>query len=184
MIRALASVPEPDSPPGERLSVEQVYDLHFPFVWRSLQHLGVPAHQLDDAAQDVFVVVFNKLDDFEGRSSLRTWLFGIVHLIALSYFRREQRAQKHEPFEPDLQSTDRGPGQAVQHAEDAAFLQRFLDDLDEGQRTAFVMADIEQMTAPEISEALGVKLNTVYSRVRLARRALARALERYRRGTP
>jgi RNA polymerase sigma-70 factor (ECF subfamily) len=46
------------------------------------------------------------------------------------------------------------------------------------------MADLEQLTAPEISVALGIKLNTVYSRVRLARRALARALDRYRRGAP
>ena len=177
-------MPDPNAGKGEQMTVEQIYDRHFPFVWRSLQHLGVPAHQLDDAAQDVFVVVFNKLDDFEGRSTLKTWLFGIVHLIALSYFRREKRAQQHDPLDLDLASRERGPGDALGQAEEAAFLQNFLDTLEEGQRAAFVMADIEEMTAPEISEALGVKLNTVYSRVRLARRALARALERYRRGKP
>jgi RNA polymerase sigma-70 factor (ECF subfamily) len=180
VIRALASVPDPDAGKGEPLTVEQIYDRYFPFVWRSLQHLGVTPQQLDDAAQDVFVVVFNKLDDFEGRSSLKTWIFGIVHLIALSYFRREQRAQQHDPLLNEIASRQRGPGETLGFNEDAAFLQSVLDTLDEGQRAAFVMADIEEMTAPEISAALGVKLNTVYSRVRLARRALARALERHR----
>jgi len=164
-----------------------LYAEFFPFVWRSLSHLGVSREQLDDAAQDVFVVVLQKLGDFEGRSSLKTWIFGITHLVSLSYFRSEKRGLGHLPidqYHQELPRTQRGPHEVVAHAEDAAFLRNFLDGLDEKQRTVFAMADIEEMTAPEIAEALGVNLNTIYSRLRLARAAFRQALQAYDRGQP
>ncbi len=55
-----------------------------------------------------------------------------------------------------------------------------LNELDDNQRAVFVMADLEGMRAHEIAEALDVKLNTVYSRLRLARAKFERGLARYR----
>src|SRR3954470_17967759 len=64
-----------------------LYEEHFEFVWRSLRRLGVSAASLDDATQEVFVVVFRRLADFEGRSSVRTWLFGIAIHVAQHHMR-------------------------------------------------------------------------------------------------
>src|SRR5262245_39607962 len=70
---------------------EEVYDEHIDFVWRSLRLLGVADAQLDDAIQDVFVVVHRKLDTFEGRASIRTWIFGIALRVARMHRVRQRR---------------------------------------------------------------------------------------------
>ena len=79
-----------ESPP----SFERVYAEHFDFVWRCLQGLGVSASLLDDAAQDVFVVVHRRLPGYEGRSSLRTWLYGVVRNVAFKQRRRRQQQRR------------------------------------------------------------------------------------------
>ena len=68
-----------------------VYREYFPFVWRMARRLGVAPHALDDVCQDVFVVVHRRLGDFEGRSSLKSWIFGIVHNVALVHRRKLRR---------------------------------------------------------------------------------------------
>ena len=75
---------------------ERVYEEHFDFVWRSLRRLGVPRSALDDAVQEVFLVVHRRLAEFEGRSSLKTWLFGIAVHIALKAGRASARGRAEE----------------------------------------------------------------------------------------
>src|SRR5262245_60871423 len=65
-----------------------LYDAHLDFVWRSVRRLGVPASAMDDALQDVFVIVHRKVHEFQGRSSIKTWIFGIVVHVARAYRRR------------------------------------------------------------------------------------------------
>ena len=76
---------------------EDVYEEHFEFVWRSVRRLGVPEAALDDAVQDVFVVVHRRGSEFEGRSSVRTWLFGIVVHVARAYRRRRAIENAADP---------------------------------------------------------------------------------------
>ncbi len=59
-----------------------VYEEYFDFVWRTLRRYGVPEAAMDDAIQDAFLVVHSRLPTFEGRSSLRTWIFGIARRVA------------------------------------------------------------------------------------------------------
>src|SRR5262245_7483674 len=71
------------------LSVRQIFDEHARYVWRTLRHLGVADADLEDVCQEVFVTVHRKLPEFEGRSKLRTWLYGICLRVASDYRRRE-----------------------------------------------------------------------------------------------
>src|ERR1700722_8443188 len=82
-----ASAPESPGAPAlaELPSLESLYDTYFAFVWRSVQRLGVPASQVDDVVQEVFLVVHRKLASFEGRSSLKTWLYGIALRVARAH---------------------------------------------------------------------------------------------------
>jgi RNA polymerase sigma-70 factor (ECF subfamily) len=168
--------------PSERVSFEAVYDAYFPFVWRSVLRLGVPAAQMDDAVQDIFLVVHRKLDSFEGRSTLKTWLYGIALRVARAYrFRSRQSAGARALDIEQMQAPEAArPDQRAQCAEEARVLNALLDTLEDDQREVFVLAELEQLTAPEIAEALGLKLNTVYSRLRLARAAFAEAAARHR----
>jgi RNA polymerase sigma-70 factor (ECF subfamily) len=174
-----------DSPAEERQreparpELGAVYEAHFRYVWRCLRSLGVRDAQLDDALQDVFVVVQRKLGDFDGGAQLRTWLYAIALRIARKYRERAQR----EPasLEHAADSTPElgldGEGTALQR-ERLALARAALEGLSDEQREVFVLARVEQMSAPEIASIVGVPLNTVYSRLRAARLAFEAAVAR------
>jgi RNA polymerase sigma-70 factor (ECF subfamily) len=153
-----------------------VYEAHFDFVWRSLRRLGVPHATLDDAVQEVFIVVHRRLAEFEHRSTLKTWLFGIAVHVAQKAARDPRRQSLEDLPEPPVQATS--PQDEASRREAIRLLYAILDELDSEKRAVFVMCELEQMTAPEMAEALGVPLNTVYSRLRAARRQFDAALKR------
>ncbi len=150
-------------------SFDEVYEAHFDFVWRSARRLGVPAASVDDAVQDVFVVVHRRGDTFEGRSSVRTWLFGIVAHVARAHRRRRVLDSAADP-DALIDPAARSPQAQAEAAEAMRTLYEVLDTLDDDRREVLVLVDLEEMTAPEAADALGLKLNTVYSRLRAARR--------------
>ena len=161
---------------AERLS--ELYEQHFDFVWRSARYLGEPEASLDDAVQDVFLVAYRRFQDFEARSSPRTWLFAIT-LRVISDHRRARRRRSRlldsvtRMFSPGVST----PFDHAAHAEGGRALLAALDTLSDEQRATFVMADLEEMSAPEIAAVLNVNLNTVYSRLRSARQAVSRRLQ-------
>lgn len=185
-----AAVPIATAEPLPRVPLptfDAVYEQHFDFVWRNIRRLGVPDAQLDDAAQEVFLVVHRRLADFEGRSSLRTWLFGVVARVARDHRRAARRKSPHArspeaSIDADLVPDDRaeGPHDRSERSEAIRLLHRLLDELDDDKRAVFVLAELEQMSAPEIAEALGENVNTVYARLRAARRDFEQAVLRER----
>ena len=170
-------------PPASALppAFDAVYEEHVDFVWRSLRRLGVAEAAVPDAVQDTFIVVHRRLPSFEPTVSVRAWLFGIARNVARDHRRLVRRKGGSElPSEPP----DRGPGPAehLQRTESLRLLDAILLELDEEKREVFVMAEIEELTAPEIAVALELNVNTVYSRLRLARRAFELALSRREAG--
>jgi RNA polymerase sigma-70 factor, ECF subfamily len=155
---------------------ERIYQEQFPFVWRSLGALGVTGPSRDDAAQDVFLVVHRRLGEFQGRSSLRTWIFAIVEHVAYNHRRADRR--KRSPLtslDEAQQSEEPGPFERAQDREIAEFLQHFLDGLRAEQRLLFVLVLVEQMSAPEVAEVLGIPLNTAYTRIRAIKQSFRKA---------
>lgn len=165
------------------VAFEELYRQHHAFVWRSLRRLGVDDGDVDDLLQEVFVVAHRRLPEFEGRSKVTTWLFAIAYrtvkdhrLSAAARARREaEQTGGRPPTEPDRK---------LSRQQAARALDELLSRLDEDQRSVLVMADIVAMTAPEIAELTQTKLNTVYSRLRLARAALEDGLAQMRAEHP
>jgi len=169
----------------EPMEFASVYDRHAPFVWRALRHLGVSATDIEDTVQEVFLVVHRRLADFERRSSLRTWIYGITVGIARNYRRARVRRRSWWSRELDgetqvAEPIDRGPDACLVRAEAAELVARLLGELDQDAREVFVLAELEELSAAEIAEVLSLKLNTAYSRIRLARQAFDRAVRRAR----
>jgi RNA polymerase sigma-70 factor, ECF subfamily len=169
------------------LDFEAVYEAHFAFAWRTLRRLGVMEVALDDAVQDVFVVVHRRLATFEGRASLRSWLFGIVVRVARDHRRSARRKASHGLLPAGTAAdTDAVPDAAPNplevavRAEAVHLLHEILDGLEEDKREVLVMADLEQMPVPEVAEVLGANVNTVYSRLRTARAEVEQAIARHR----
>jgi len=165
------------------LVFDTVYRENAAFVWRSLRRMGVSEAQLGDATQDVFVVVHRGLAGFEGRSSLHTWLFGIVLRVA-SQWRRSARRRSTEPL-PETLADDFGktPFELAARSEATETLYRLLEELSPEQRAVFVLVELEQTSVPEAAEAVGANLHTVTSRLKVARRKFEAGLKRYQART-
>jgi len=159
------------------LTFEQVYAEHYRFVWRTLKAFGLPSAVVEDAVQDVFVVVHRRLPDFEGRSSIRTWLFRISRWVVTYERRRARSRPAHEPIDDDVGDAAPDPYERVARNEGLRALERVLLRMDEEKRLVFVLMDIEEMRAHEVAELFEINVNTVYSRLRLAREQFRRLLE-------
>jgi RNA polymerase sigma-70 factor (ECF subfamily) len=162
------------------LDFEAVYAEHARFVWRSLARLGVPEEQIADGLQDVFVVVHRRLSSFEGRSSIRTWLFGITLRVASDLARRARR-HPSEPLVESLADTrGEAPFDSAARSEAVSTLHRILDELSPEQRATFILIELEQMSVPEAAVALEANIHTVTSRLKVARQRFEAALRRHR----
>jgi RNA polymerase sigma-70 factor (ECF subfamily) len=161
----------------EARGFEALYTRHFNFVWRNLRRLGVPEALVEDAAQDTFVVVHRRFADLRPDASPTAWLFAIALRVARDYRRRQQRKPAMSLDVDTQASAERGPFERAVHAEAGRVLERFLQTLDPDRRAVFVLAELEDMSAPEISQALGARVNTIYSRLRSARERFAAFLE-------
>jgi RNA polymerase sigma-70 factor (ECF subfamily) len=168
-----------------RLSFDEIYEAYFDFVWCNARRLGVPEASVDDAVQEVFLVVHRRLGEFEGRSSLKTWLFQIVLRVASNQRRANRRKSpftdpRAAPVDADAIADERAgsPDDGLARRQGVRLLYKLLGELDDDKRAVFVLAELEQMSAPDIAEALGVNVNTVYARLRAARRQFEQAIAR------
>lgn len=158
-----------------------IYDEHLDFVWRSLLRLGVAPGAVEDAVQDVFLVVHRQLGGFQGRSTLRTWLFGIALRVAREHRRRgKKHGPPSEPCDEQVDERAPDPAEAAALGEARALLHALLLQLTEERRAVFILSEIEGMTAPEIAAGLDVNVNTLASRLRAARKDFDAALARHR----
>ena len=175
-----------EAAPGA-FDLASVYEAHFRYVWRCLRSLGVRDAQLEDALQDVFIVVQRRLPEFDGRAELRTWLYAIALRLARKYRDRARREpaslEAEREQNPELPSAPEPDTDAAIARERLALARCALSALDDDKREVFVLARIEQMSAPEIAEVVGIPLNTVYSRLRAARRAFDAEVARLRAST-
>ena len=164
----------------------EVYEAHVRFVWRTLRRLGVPDKDCDDATQDVFVVVHRRLPEFRPEAPLKHWLFRISSRIARDHRRSVRRKEPKEHASLGLESgqiadlEQHSPADSAERSAAARLIRSLLQELDESKREVFILAELEQLTAPEIAQALEIPLNTAYSRLRHARLEFEAALERHR----
>jgi RNA polymerase sigma-70 factor (ECF subfamily) len=174
--------PVPVAPPAEpvALEVRTIYREQARFVWLSLQRLGIHPSDLDDIAQDVFMIVHRRLDTFDRRARISTWLFGICMRVAANYRRR--RRWTHEVlsggFEDERPATLTAADDILVRREQRELAERALNRLDVAKRATFVMFEIESLSCNEIADLMNVPVGTVYSRLHSARRQLEKHLSR------
>lgn len=162
--------------PRER-ALAAVYRDYGEFVWRSAGHLGVPDAHRDDVVHDVFLVVYRRLDQFEvSRGSWRSWLFGITKRVALHHRRAAARHQRRLRVVPTPPARPQ-PDEALARRRAAERIEAFLGTLPPAQRLVFTLTDLEEMSAAEVARSLELNANTVYARLRAARRAFTRYLD-------
>jgi RNA polymerase sigma-70 factor (ECF subfamily) len=158
-----------------------MYEAHVDFVWRNLRRLGVAEADAEDRTQEVFVVAHRRFAEFSDRGhGPRAWLFQIVLRVA-SDARRHHRRHPEVPdggVALDHASVEAQQTEAIARQEAISRLDAALGSIDLGRRAVLVLHEIEEMTAREIAQVLGIPLNTVYSRLRVGRAELEQALAR------
>lgn len=170
---ALDVAPEADEP-----SFREIFDAHHRFVWRTLRYLGVGDAELPDVAQEVFVVLYRKLPDWDRRAKLTTFLYGICLRVAKASRRRAQRRREVPTIE--LPEGAAGPDQSrrLERVDARRLLDEILSQLDDDKRAVYVLSEVEQLPMAEIAEIVGAPLQTCYSRRNAARKNVAAIAKR------
>ncbi len=146
----------------------EVFDQHWPFVWRVLQHFGVRTADVEDLGQEVFLVAHKRLGDFDPSRPMRAWLAGICRNVAIAHRRRAYVRRETPCDSVPEQTVFTTQLQLVEDREALRRLERVLAQLPEDQRTVFLLHQVEQMPMSEVAVMLECPLQTGYSRYKAA----------------
>lgn len=175
-----ANHPEPAGPENR---VQQIYAEHVTMVWRGLRRLGVQEASIEDAVQDVFLVAHRRLGDFQGRSSIKTWLYGIMLRVAKDHRRAQARqAHKVERLAQLLSVSSEGASTPIGEAERREAnqaLHAILAELDEDEREVLILVDIEELPVREAAAVLNLHVRTCQRRLQAAHAAFEKQLARH-----
>ncbi len=155
---------------SQRPSFKQIYQEHAAGVRRLLFRMGV-GNDLDDVVQDTFVKIHDKLEEFEGRSSLKTWIYSIAMNMARDHHRRVKRRSWLSFLGQDEYEAT-GPDRPDQTVSDREQIQLSLGKLSPKLREAVVLSSVQDLDLQEIADVLKVPIGTVKSRLHEARSKL------------
>jgi len=164
----------------ERPDFSTIFEQQFDYVWFTLRRFGVAARDLDDIAHDVFMQVYQHLDQYDPTRPLRPWLFGFAYRIASDY--RRLARHRRETLDEPCEGIDGAPSavERVATRQTLDLVWTALQQLDLDRRAIFVLHDVEGHSIPEVASTLAIPLNTAYSRLRLAREQFAKSMQRLR----
>lgn len=178
---APAVVPRQSDRAQRDARVRTMVESHFDPVWRALKRLGVPEGGVDDAAQQVFLVASRRLEEIDPRGE-RAYLLGVALRVAADA-RRALVRRREVPMD-DVAEMAADPGPPLEELLDdkqaLGLLSVHLARLPDEMREAFVLFELEELSAPEVAELLGVPVGTIASRVRRARDSIRQHLNRKR----
>ncbi|MHB8421007.1 MAG: RNA polymerase sigma factor [Myxococcales bacterium] len=177
--RKLAELSEEGAPPAAiPAAMRDLYRVELDYVWNALRRLGIRPNDLEDLLQEVFLRAFRDWQRYDPSRPVRPWLFSIAYHVAIDFLRLERHVREEMGPLPDVPDRGRQPDEHAAGSEARRQLDGLLAELSVDKRALIVMHELAGHTVPEISEALGVPLNTVYSRLRLARAELAALAQR------
>lgn len=162
---------------------DDVYHAHASFVWRSAFRLGVPRSAIEDVMQDVFIVVHRRLPEFEERTSVKAWISAIVIRVVRAHRRKAMRRDAPDArsaLDPETLADAKAetPLESIERDEAVRELHAILECMNDERREVFVLSELEELTAPEIAHALQVNVNTIYWRLRTARKEFEQIFRR------
>jgi RNA polymerase sigma-70 factor (ECF subfamily) len=158
------------------VSFRKLFDEHRDFVQRVLRRHGLPSRDIADARQEVFLVVHRRWSSYDPNRSVRAWLYGICHHVASTRRRTARRRPELLGVESERVDSSPSPYDAIVLREARSIARRAIDQIPEARRSVYVMTEWEDRSMPEIARAMGIPLDTAYSRLRLARRDFERAV--------
>ncbi|HEY0468388.1 MAG TPA: sigma-70 family RNA polymerase sigma factor [Polyangiaceae bacterium] len=158
-----------------------VYAQYFDFVWATARRLGVETAAIDDVVQDIFIAIHGSLHTLQRSEALKSWIYSVARRTVSNHHRavRARGGKGMTLVDDQLESPQPTPFDVTQKNSDLLLLANLLAELEEPKREVFALVEIEEMTVPEVADALDIPLNTAYSRLRAARLAFEAAVARH-----
>jgi RNA polymerase sigma-70 factor (ECF subfamily) len=155
-----------------------IFDREFDYVWASLRRLGVHGRDVDDLAQEVFILVHERMAAYDASRPIRPWLFAFA-LRCASDWRRLARHRSQSVDDLDLRAGSApAADETIALAEDRSLILRALDHIDLERRAVLILYEFDECPMKQIADSLGIPLFTAYSRLRVAREELTHAVRR------
>lgn len=160
---------------------QEVYAKYFDFVWAIAGRLGVDASALDDVVQEIFIAIHGSLHTLQQQQALKSWVYSVARRTVANHHRtlRARGGKGNTVLDDELESPQPTPFEVTQTNSGLEVLASLLVELDEPKREVFVLVELEEMTVPEVADALEIPVNTAYSRLRAARLAFEAAVARH-----
>ncbi|HEY6728734.1 MAG TPA: sigma-70 family RNA polymerase sigma factor [Polyangiaceae bacterium] len=162
------------------LSFDEIYATWYDEVSRWVRALGGPVAERDDLVQDVFIVVHRRLADFDG-ANLPGWLYQIARRRVRDFRRLlwvKHLITRRSPLPEGLVLVGPSPVEALETKEKRILLEGLLQKLNESERAALILFEVEGYSGQQIAAIQAVPINTVWARIHKARRKLQQNLER------
>src|SRR6478609_4856553 len=160
---------------------QAVYQKYFDFVWATARRLGVDTAAVDDVVQEIFIAVHGSLPSLQRPEALKSWIYSVARRTISNHHRavRARGGKRFAIVDDQLESHQPTPFELTQKNSDLQVLADLLAELEEPKREVFALVELEEMTVPEVADALAIPVNTAYSRLRAARLAFEAAVARH-----
>jgi RNA polymerase sigma-70 factor (ECF subfamily) len=159
--------------PAARPTVDELFRDHAAFVWRVIAGHGVAPSDIQDVTQEVFLVAFRKLDEWDpARASAASWLYAIAIRVAANH-RRLAHVRHETPGDVPQVAVTPDPGRSIDRTRLLAQLDAALAEMEPRRRDVFIMFEIAEQSMHDVARAAGCPLKTAYKRLYAARREVA-----------
>ena len=162
---------------GEKGAVRVLFARHNVRVYRFIVGLMRDESLAEDLVSEVFLEVWRKASQFEGRSTVSTWLLAIARHKAYSAFKHHTDAQLDEHFAETIQDSTDGPGSILDKKDRGAVLAHCLTKLSPAHREIIDLVYYHEKSIEEVAEITGIPMATVKTRMHYARKRLAEMLK-------
>ena len=170
MLEAPTNVVPFPTPPPQELDLGALFDAHGAYLVRVVHRLTGRRDLADDLVQEVFLVAWRRRDELTDPTFVRTWLYRVAVNVVRHRRRSEGRYSRVlERFAEAFRRPDRSPDVGLERFQQGQRVHRVVQRLSDKQREVFVLYELEELEGAEIAEILDLPLNTVWSRLRLAR---------------
>ncbi len=178
-LRLISTAQEMPTPESACLDA---FDGELDYVFATLRRLGVAPHEVEDLAQEVFVVLYRKWDTLDPSRPLRPYLFGIAFRIVSAQRRRRIREVLSPDFDFDLNADAADPENWLQSKQAVELLLVALERVPLARRAVVIMHDLDETPIVDIAHHLSITRFGVYARLRKGRKELAAAVRTLMRG--
>lgn len=170
----LESAPAASFARADEARLRSIVDANFDTLWRFLRRLGIPEGDVDDAIQEVILVVARKLDQISPASE-RSFVLSTAFRVASDTRRKvKRRREVTDDALVELSSPELDPEASAERGRLSLLFSRVLEQLSLELRAVFVLYELEDFTMAEIARTLEVPMGTVASRLRRGREAFER----------